>query len=324
MPRAVIADELGQPSHYSLRDHDPGPPRAGELRIAIKAAGVSFVDVLVSEGRYQIRPPVPFIPGSECAGFVEALGAEVTGFSVGQRVVATGWHGMFAEVANVPAQSAWPIPDALSFEEAACFVVSYTTSWHGLVDRAGLKAGESLLVLGAGGATGLAAVQIGAWLGAYVIASASSEAKRAIASAGGAASTVNSASPGWRDDVRAANGGRPVDVIFDPVGGESTERAFRTLGWNGRHLIVGFPAGIAALPTNLPLLKGASLIGVYLGGLGENEPERARANQERLFELAGQGLFKPAIAHRCPLENFADAMTEAARGDTAGRIVLIP
>lgn len=323
MPRAIVGDELGPLENYRLRPHDPGPPGPDEVRIDVKAAGVSFVDVLVSQGRYQVRPSVPFIPGSECAGVVEAVGENVTALSVGQRVVATGWHGMFADVVNAPSHAVWPIPQALSFEHAAIFIVSYTTSWHALVDRAELKRGETLLVLGAGGATGLAAVQIGAWLGARVIASASSEAKRAIASAGGAKVVINSVSATWRDDVKAANGGKPIDVVYDPVGGEGTERAFRTLGWRGRHLIVGFPAGIAALPTNLPLLKGASLVGVNLQALGENEPKLGRANHDKVLALAGEGAFMPAIGKRYPLDAFADAMAEAAKGDSAGRIVLV-
>lgn len=324
MPRAVIGDELGPLSNYSLRSHDPGPPGANEVRIALKAIGVSFVDVLVSEGRYQVRPPVPFIPGSECAGIIEAVGQEVANLAPGQRVVATGWHGIFADCANVPARAVLPIPDQLSFEHAAVLVVSYTTAWHALIDRGDLKAGETLLVLGAGGATGLAAVQIGVWCGARVVASASSEAKRRIATEGGAHAAVDSRSPAWREEVKAANGGKPIDVVFDPVGGEATELAFRSLGWKGRHLVVGFPAGISAVPTNLPLLKGASLVGVNLGGLGQHEPELGRTNQARVLDLAAQGIFSPTIAERYPLEDFAKAMAEAARGDTAGRILLIP
>lgn len=324
MTRAVIGDELGPLSNYTLRNHDPGPPGPKEVRLAVKAIGVSFVDVLVSEGRYQALPPVPFIPGSECAGIVEAVGREVTALSVGQRVVANGWHGMFADVVKAPARSVWPIPDSLSFEAAAVFMVSSMTAWHGLIDRGELKAGETLLVLGAGGATGLAAVQLGIWRGARVIASASSEAKRRLALEAGAHAAVDSRSSDWREEVKAANGGKPIDVVFDPVGGEATERAFRALGWKGRHLVVGFPAGTPALATNLTLLKSASLVGVNLGGLGENDPDLGRANQTRVLELAAQGLLAPAIAERFPLDRFADAMAEAAKGDTAGRIVLIP
>jgi NADPH2:quinone reductase len=321
-PRAVVADELGPIENYSLRPHDPGPPGPGQVRIAVKAAGVSFVDVLVSQGRYQAKPAVPFIPGSECAGVIEAVGANVVGLAVGQKVAATGWHGIFAEVVNAPAATVWPIPERLSFEEAAVVLVSNITVWHALVDRGQLKAGETLLVLGAGGATGYAAVQLGAWLGARVIASASSDAKRAAATAGGAHAAVDSRAGAWRDEVKAANGGRPVDVVFDPVGGDATEPAFRTLGFNGRHLVVGFPAGIPSLPTNLPLLKGASLVGVNISQLALADLELARANNAKVLALADEGVLRPRIARTYPIEAFAEAMADAARGDSAGRIVL--
>jgi NADPH:quinone reductase len=216
----------------------------------------------------------------------------------------------------------WPMPQNLSFEEAAVFPVSYTTVWHALVDRGRLQSGETLLVLGAGGATGYAAVQIGKHLGARVIASASSEAKRRMALSGGADAAVNARSESWRDDLKTANGGKPVDVVFDPVGGPATEAAFRTLGWNGRHLIVGFPGGIASLRTNLPLLKGSSLIGVNLRQFGEVELQRAEANRDKVFALAAQGLFRPVVARSFSLERFAEAMAAAASGHDAGRIVL--
>ena len=323
MTRAVIADRLGPIQNYALRAYDPGLLKPTHVRIAVKAAGVSFVDVLTAEGKYHVQPPVPFIPGSECAGIIEAVGSEVRGLAVGQRVVASSFGGIFAETVNVPARSVKAMPECMSFEEASVFSVSFTTVWHALVDRAQLKAGETLLVLGAGGATGYAAVQLGKHLGARLIASASSEAKRDLALAGGADVAVDARSATWRDDVLAANGGKPVDIVFDPVGGAATEPAFRSLAWNGRHLIVGFPAGIAFLPTNLPLLKGASLVGVNLRRFGETEPERAFANVETVFALAAQGIFKPAVAKTLPLERFAEAMADAASGESAGRIVLV-
>ncbi|TAL00064.1 MAG: NADPH:quinone oxidoreductase family protein [Rhodospirillaceae bacterium] len=323
MPRAVIADELGPIENYTLREFDPGPLQAGQVRIAVKAAGVSFVDVLTAAGGYQLKPPVPFIPGSECAGIIEAVGKDVTGLSVGQKVTTSGFGGIFADVINATARAVQPMPQGLSYVEASVYSVSSTTSWHALVDRGQLKAGETLLVLGAGGATGYAAVQIGKYLGAHVIASASSEAKREIALKGGAAAAVTSGAPTWREDVKAANRGKPVDVVFDPVGGKFTELAFRSLGWNGRHLVVGFPDGIASLPTNLPLLKSASLVGVNLRHFGEVHPESAHANSDKIFALVGQGLFKPAVAKTFPLAQFAGAMAEVASGNPAGRIVLV-
>lgn len=322
MPRAVLTDELGPPSLYRLVEHDPGPPSPTQLRIAIRATGISFVDVLTAAGGYQVKPPLPYIPGSECAGVVDAVGAEVTGFTVGDRVVASGWGGLFAEAANLPARTVRQMPAALSFEEAAVFPVSYATAWHALVDRARLQAGESLLVLGAGGATGYAAVQIGKHLGARVLASASSETKRALAIAGGADAAIDARGEGWRAAVKAANGDRGVDVVFDPVGGEATEPAFRSLAWNGRHLVIGFPAGIAALRTNLPLLKGGALIGVDIRQFGLFEPERSKANRDRIFALAAEGTLRPAVAKSYPLPEFRAAMEEAAAGKSAGRIVL--
>lgn len=322
MPRAVVADELGPIGNYALREVADRPLGPRDVRVAVRAAGVSFVDVLVAAGRYQDKPATPFTPGSECAGVVSEVGDEVSTVSVGQRVMVSGWAGIFAESLTAQEQALWPMPDRLTFEEGAVFGVSYATAWHGLVDRARLQAGETLLVLGAGGATGYAAVQLGVHLGARVIASASSEAKRAIGRAAGAHAVVDSRAADWRAAVRAAAGDRPVDVVFDPVGGAATEPAFRTLGWEGRHLTVGFPAGSAALPTNLALIKGASLVGVNLSLLSRADPQRARANHAHVLRLAADGHLKPLIARTYPLEAFAEAMTEAANGESAGRIVL--
>ncbi len=320
--RAVMADELGPPDAYRLVDHDPGPPSPTQVRISVRAAGISFVDVLTAAGGYQVKPPVPYIPGSECAGVVDATGDEVRDFAVGDRVVGSGWGGMFANAVNLPARTIRPMPHALSFEEAAVFPVSYATAWHALVDRGRLQAGETLLVLGAGGATGYAAVQIGKYLGARVIGSASSESKRALAAAGGADAVIDARADDWRDQVKAANGGQGVDVVFDPVSGEATEPAFRSLAWNGRHLVVGFPGGIAALRTNLPLLKGASLIGVDVRQFGIFEPEKSAANRDAVFGLAAEGILRPAIARSYALADFQAAMEDAAAGKSAGRIVL--
>ncbi|MEN9717199.1 MAG: hypothetical protein RIQ99_77 [Pseudomonadota bacterium] len=322
MPRAVIADQFGPPEVYELREVVRRELKPSEVRIAIKAAGISYVDVLTAEGRYQVKPPLPFIPGSEAAGVIREIGSAVEGLAVGDRVSISGWGGLFAEETIIAARSVRRIPDAIGFAEAAVFPVSYATAWHALVDRGRLKVGETLLVLGAGGATGYAAVQIGKHLGAKVIASASSEAKRELALAGGADAAVDAKSENWRDAVKSANGGKGVDVVFDPVGGEATDPAFRSLGWNGRHLVIGFPGGIAALRTNLPLLKGASLVGVDIRQFGELEPERSAANRAETFRLGAEGVLKPHIARTYPLEQFRDAMVAAAEGKQTGRIVL--
>lgn len=322
MVRVVIADQLGPPETYDLREVPAQHLREGQVRVAIRAAGISFVDVLTAGGNYQVKPPVPFIPGSEAAGVVLEVADSVSTLVPGDRVVCTGWGGLFATEAVLPQRMVRALPEGIGFAEAAVFPVSYATAWHALVDRAAIRPGETLLVLGAGGATGYAAVQVGKHLGARVIASASSADKRALALAGGADVAVEAGADDWRDQVKAANGGKPVDVVFDPVGGDATDPAFRCLGWGGRHLVVGFPGGMATLRTNLALIKGASLIGVDIRQFGEYEPDRAEANRAETFRLAALGVLRPAVAHSYPLEQFRTAMAEAARGETAGRIVL--
>lgn len=322
MPRAVIADAFGPPETYRLRDMPGRQPGPGEVLVSLKAAGISFVDVMTAAGNYQVKPPLPFIPGSEAAGIVAAIGEDVTGFACGDRVVCSNWGGLFAEEIVLPKAALTPVPDGMDLAEAAVFPVSYATAWHALADRGQVRPDETVLVLGAGGATGYAAVQVAKHLGARVIGSASSDAKRALALAGGADAIVDARAADWRDQVKAANGGKGMDVVFDPVGGDATDPAFRSLGWNGRHLVIGFPGGIAALRTNLPLLKGASLVGVDIRQFGIFEADKAAANKAKIFALAGEGILRPAIAARYTLEDFALAMAEAAKGESAGRIVL--
>lgn len=322
MPRAIIGHEFGPPESYRLEEHDPGAPGPGQLRVAIKAAGISYVDVLTAMGQYQFKPPLPYVPGSEYAGVVEAIGEGVSGFAVGDRVFGSSLGNTFAEAGLFTATNVSKIPGGMDFAEAAVFPVNYQTAWHALVDRGRARAGETLLVLGAAGGTGFAAIQVAKYLGLRVIASASSAEKRAAALAGGADAVVETGAADWRDQVKAANGGKDIDLVFDPVGGDATELAFRTLGYDGRHLVIGFTAGIAALKTNLPLLKCASLVGVQMRGHAINRPEEAAANRRKVMELAGEGHFRPAIAARYPLEDYVRAMSEAFAGKTAGRIVL--
>ncbi len=322
MPRAVIADQFGPPESYQLREYDPGPPGPGEVRVRIKVAGISYVDVLTAMGKYQFHPPLPFIPGSEYAGIVQALGEGVTGFAVGDRVNGSGMGGIFAEVNNFPASNVNKVPEKLDLEAAAIYPVNYLTAVHALVDRGRCKPGETLLVLGAAGGTGFAAIQTGKWLGLRVIASASSPEKRAAALAGGADAVVETGAQDWRDQVKAANGGKPIDIVFDPVGGDATDLAFRTLGYDGRHLVIGFPGGMTALKTNLPLLKCASLVGVQVRGAGIDAPEEIEASRRQVLEMVDKGVVKPAVARRYPIEDYVDAMNEAFSGKSAGRIVL--
>lgn len=323
MPRAVIADQFGPPESYQLRAYDPGPPGPGEVRVAIKAAGISYVDVLTAMGKYQFQPPLPFIPGSEYAGVVEAVGEGVTGFAAGDRVNGSGMGGMFAEANNFEAASVNTVAEGMDLETAAIFPVNYLTAWHALVDRGRAQRGETLLVLGAAGGTGFAAIQVGKYLGLRVIASASSAEKRAAALAGGADATVETGAQDWRDQVKTASGGAPIALVFDGVGGEATELAFRTLGYDGRHLVVGFPAGMASLKTNLALIKRASLIGVDVRGAGIERPETMLRAREAVQEMVRAGVVRPAIARRYPLADYAEAMNAAYGGKEAGRVVLL-
>ncbi len=322
MTRAVIASEFGSPESYRLEPFEPKPVGPGEVRVAIRAIGVSYVDVLTAMGKYQVQPPLPFIPGSECAGVVEEVGEGVTHLAVGDPVMGSSFGGIFAEANTFRASSFDRLPDALSLEQGAVFKPSYMTAWHALVDRGGLKAGETLLVLGAGGATGVAAIQVGKHLGARVIASASSQAKRDIALAAGADAAVDTRSATWRDEVKAANGGKGIDVVFDPVGGDMTDPAFRSLGYDGRYLVVGFTGGISSLKTNLPLVKTASMIGVQLRVSMQERPELAAAAAKAILDGAASGTLAPVIGKTYPLEDYAAAMQDAFEGKTAGRVVL--
>lgn len=321
--RAVVVDQFGDPSTYSLRENDPGAPGPGKVRLRIHAAGVSFVDVLVAQGLYQLKPPLPFVPGSEFSGVIEAVGEGVPESRIGERVCGSAFGAAFAESGVIPSKLALRIPDAMSFEEAAVFRVSYATAYHALVQRGTLAAGETLLVLGAGGAVGFAACEVGKALGARVIGSASTEAKRALARQGGADAVVDSRSADWRAEVKAANGDKPVDVVIDPVGDAATEPAFRSLAWKGRHLVIGFAGGeIPKLPANLALLKGAALIGVDVRQFGIYEPELSERNVQDLFALYEEGKLHPPIERTYPLEQFVEAMEMAKSGTLAGRIVL--
>lgn len=322
MTRAIISDALGPPEAYAIREHAPSPPGPGQISLAVKAIGISYVDVLIAEGKYQVQPPVPFIPGTECAGVVLAVGDDVTSVAVGDRVMGSSFGGIFAEVATVRAASFNKVPDALTMEQAAVFPPSYTTAFHALVDRGRLQPGETLLVLGAAGATGVAAIQVGKTLGAFVVASASSEAKRKLCLDAGADAVVDTRSTQWRDAVKAASNGKPVDVVFDPVGGDMTDPAFRTLAYDGRYLVIGFTGGIATLKTNLPLVKTASLVGVQIRTFGEAEPEKAAANTVRCLELAASGALQPAIGRVYDFEDFRSAMRAAFEGTEVGRVVM--
>ena len=324
MPQAVFVRHFGAPEDFALEEFDPGPPGPGEVRVAIKVAGVSFVDVLATTGKYQHMPTLPYVPGSEGAGVVEAVGEGVTGFAPGDRVLFSSSNGGLFATANVfPAARVSRVPEGVSLETAAVIIANYNTALYALIDRARAKPGETMLVLGAAGGTGIAAIQVGKHLGLRIIASASSEDKRQAALSAGADAAVETGAADWRDQVRAANHGRPIDIVFDPVGGQLSELALRTLGYDGRHLVIGFTAGIPAIPTNLALLKSVSVVGVHLGDTMKRWPEKAAVLRAQVLDLAASGAIAPAIAERYPLREFVAAMNSARAGKAAGRIVIV-
>jgi NADPH2:quinone reductase len=322
--RAVVARALGAPETFAIEDRAPRAPGPGEVRLAVEAAGVSFVDVLTAAGGYQLKPETPFVPGSEFAGRVLEIGAGVVDLQAGDRICGGGFGaGIFAEQVTLPAANVQRAPEGVDVCELSILRASYLTAWVSLVNRGQLAAGETVLVLGAAGAVGVAACQLARHLGAEVIAAASTEEKRAFALSNGASQVVDSRAADLRDQVKALTGGRGVDVVVDSVGGPATERAFRTLAWRGRHLVVGYASGeIPRLPVNLALLKGASLVGVDVRQFVEYEPQAALAGREEIMRLFGAGAIRPQVGRVFPMESFAEAMNAAAAGDILGRVVL--
>ena len=299
-------------------------PKAGEVLIEIKAASLNFPDLLIVQNKYQMKPPLPFVPGSEYAGVVQAVGEGVTQLQVGQRVACLPGTGGFGTHAMAPAALCMPLPPEFSFVDAAAFIMIYATSHHALVDRAQLTAGETLLVLGAAGGVGTSAIQIAKALGARVIAAASTDEKCALCKSIGADATINYGRENLREAIKALTGGKGPDVIYDPVGGDLAEPAFRSIGWRGRYLVVGFAGGaIPSLPLNLTLLKGASIVGVFWGGFAKNEP---KANAAAMTELAGwyaQGKIKPVIDRTMAMVELKDAYARMGSRGVMGKLVMV-
>ena len=322
--RAAIVDEFGPLEAIRIGEMPAPQLKPGHVLIAVKAAGVGFVDALGAAGKYQVKQALPFVPGGEYAGIVESVGEGVTGIAPGDRVMAGGFAGAYAEYALAPAGAVLAMPASMSFVEAAGFRTNYATALHALADRAAIAPGETLLVLGAGGGTGIAAIQIGKLLGARVIAAASSAEKRAAALAAGADEAIDYTDPAWREALKAMTGGMGIDVVFDPVGGAATETAFRSLAWKGRHLVIGFAAGtIPALPINLALLKGASLVGVDIARFGNlHEPAKAAANVRQLLAWYAEGRLKPVASAVLPFEKAAEALAAVAGRQAVGKLVL--
>ena len=298
-------------------------PGAGQVRIAIHAASLNFPDLLTVQNKYQIKPPLPFVPGSEFSGVIEAVGDGVRHLKAGDRVATIGSSGGFGTHAVVDAANVMPLPPGFDLDDAAAFAFTYGTSHHALIDRAALKSGETVLVLGAAGGVGSAAVQIAKAAGAHVIAAASSAEKCAFCRTLGADASIDTSLENLREALKAATEGKGPDVIYDPVGGELAEAAFRSIAWRGRYLVVGFAAGpIPALPWNLALLKGASIVGVFWGDFVRREPKAFRAGLTELFTWYANGKVKPAIDARLPMAQLHEAYGRMASRQVCGKLLL--
>ena len=322
MPRAVVCRELGPPENLRLETVARAALAPGQVRVAIHAAGINFPDILMAAGEYQLKPPLPFTPGVEAAGeVIEAAG--VDGFNIGDRVIVKARFGCYAdEIVAAPDQLA-PLPKAFDFAQGAAFLAAHGTAYHALHDRAQIAPGEVLLVHGAGGGVGLAAVELGKLCGATVIAAASSEEKLAVAQQRGADHLVLYSREPFRDAVKRITDGRGVDVVFDPVGGDIFEDSLRCIAWGARLLVVGFTGGVGVAKTNLVLIKGASVLGVRAGEAARQNPALGAARLDALLKLAEEGRIGPNISHRLPLEDYAVAMRLLIERKAIGRVVLM-
>ena len=299
-------------------------PKAQEVLVKIEAASLNFPDLLIVQNKYQMKPPLPFVPGSEYAGTVEAVGEGVAHLKVGQRVACLSGTGGFATHAIAPAALCMPLPPGFPAVDAAAFIMIYATSWHALVDRAQLKAGETVLVLGAAGGVGTAAIQIAKAAGARVIAAASTDDKCALCKSIGADATINYSQENLRDSIKALTDGKGPDVIYDPVGGDFAEPAFRSIAWRGRYLVVGFASGpIPSLPLNLTLLKGASLVGVFWGDFARREPKANAAMMAELAQWYAQGKVKPVIDSTMPMAELKAAYAHMGSRGVKGKLVMV-
>jgi len=323
--KAIVCKDWGPPDSLELQDLPDLVPEAGEVVVDVRAAGVNFPDVLTVQGKYQYRPELPFTPGNEFAGTVRAVGAGVSHFKAGDKVIGFARSGAFAEQVRAPADVLMPMPPDMDFDIAAAITLTYGTSHHAVVDRAQLKAGETMLVLGAAGGVGLAAIEIGKALGARVIAAASSPEKLEVCRAHGADVLVDYSKEDLREALKAATGGKGPDVIYDPVGGPYTEPALRSIAWRGRHLVVGFAAGeIPKLPWNLMLLKGASVVGVFWGEFARREPKANVAAMREMLGWMAEGKLKPLVSQRYALAETAKALNDMADRKVTGKVVIVP
>ncbi len=322
--RAVVCKEFGPPESLVVEEVPEPDLAPGKVRIEVGAAGVNYPDVLIIENKYQFKPALPFTPGGEVAGVVKEVGEGVTGLAPGDRVLAsTGWGG-FAEEVVAEARGTFAIPDSMDFQTAAAFLMTYGTSHYALKDRGELQPGENLLVLGAAGGVGLAAVELGHVMGARVIAAASSAEKLAVCREHGADEAIDYTEEDLKQRTKELTGGAGADVVYDPVGGDYAEAALRATAWKGRFLVIGFVAGIPKVPLNLALLKGCQIIGVFWGAFVGRENERHQANVRELLEWYDQGKLKPRVSATYPFDKVADALRDLSERRVKGKVVLVP
>ncbi len=323
--RAIRVHEQIGPKGLRVDDIETPSPGAGEVRVDVMAAGVNFPEVLLSYGKYQFKPEVPFIPGGEAAGVVSAVGDGVTALSVGDRVAFTMIHGAFAERVVTPELSAVKLPDEVSFEVGAVTLLTYATTWHALVDRARIREGETLLVLGASGGIGVSAIQLGKLFGARVIAAASTPEKVEFCKRMGADEGICYATEDLKERAKDLTRGRGVDVVYDPVGGRFSEAALRAIAWEGRFLVVGFASGeIPRVPLNLTLLKGCEIVGVFWGSFAMREPEKNRAHCAEIFAHVAAGRLAPHLDATLPFERASEALERLERREVRGKVALVP
>jgi NADPH2:quinone reductase len=321
--RAVLCREFGPPESLTVEDVDEPTPADGQVVVDVRACSVNFPDVLIIQNLYQFKPPLPFSPGAEIAGVVSAVGPNVKGITVGDRILAsTGWGGLAEKIA-VAAGTVIPIPEGIDFVDASAFLYAYGTSHYALKDRAHLQPGETLVVLGAAGGVGLAAVELGAVMGSTVVAAASSDDKLELCREHGASLTINYATEDLKARIREVTGGAGADVIYDPVGGAFSEPALRAIAWEGRFLVIGFAAGqIPAIPLNLALLKSCQIVGVYWGAFVGRYPDRHRQNVEELMGWWRDGKLRPHVSSTYPLERASEAIRELADRRAKGKVVV--
>ena len=323
--KAILCTRFGGPDDLEFKDMPEPAAGPGEAVVAIRAAALNFFDTLIIAGKYQVKPPFPFSPASEFAGVVKSVGAGVAGLAAGDRVLGYGSHGAAREQIAISTERLVKLPDALDFDRAAGLTVIYGTTLHALQDRAKLKAGETLAVLGASGGTGLAAIEIGKLMGARVIACASSDDKLAFARRHGADDVINYAAEDLKDGLRRVTGAKGADVIYDPVGGPYAEAALRSIAWMGRFLVIGFAAGeIPKIPLNLALLKSCDIVGVFWGAFTERDPKGHQANMAQLVRWAAEGKLSAHVHAAYPLERTADALKALSARKVMGKVILRP